>query len=171
MGSSKRRNRSTERAKKGISSGAEASVSKYGNICQQSEFWHWKHLECWQSWSHLFHSQNSNFGLCALLMMMKNPSVWSSGFWHPWLPAVALWEKAAQSALLSRDGAEGCIPPGELCHGPRKQRACRVSPGLWHDLPFPRRAVAVLCYVGLSYWSQCYTHKFKNKWCPLYLYH
>lgn len=33
MGSTKRRNRSTKRAKKGISSGEGASVSKYGNIC------------------------------------------------------------------------------------------------------------------------------------------
>lgn len=51
-------------------------------MSQQSEFWHWKHLDCWQSWSNLFCSQNSNFVFYALLMMMKERLfflVWAFG--------------------------------------------------------------------------------------------
>lgn len=79
MGSTKRRNRSTGRTKKGAS---ELLFQSTEHMCEQSEFWHWEHLGCWQSWSHLFPSQNSNFGFWALLMMIKKPPICALGFWQ-----------------------------------------------------------------------------------------
>lgn len=141
-----------------------------GAYVSQSEFWHWKHLECWQSWSHLFRSQNSNFGFSALLMMMKKPPVCSLDFWHHWLPVPLLWEKTAQSALLRRAGAEGYVPPREPCHIPWKPRARQVSPGLWHDLPFQWRAVTVVSCVPFTLLTpQLYVHVLKEIMNPIFM--
>lgn len=119
-------------------------------MSQQSGFWHWKHLDCWQSWSHLFRSQNSNFGFSALLMMMKKPPVCGLGFWHRWLPVPLLWEKTVQPAMLSRAGAQGYVPPREPCHVPQKRRPWPVPLGLRHDLPFQWRAVTVVSCVPFT---------------------
>ena len=119
-------------------------------MSEQSEFWHWKHLERWQSWSHLFRSQNSSFGFSALLMMMKKPPVCGLGCWHRWLLVLLLWEKTVQSTLLSRAGSEGCVPPQEPCRVPQEPRAAQVSPALGHELPFQGQAVTVISCVPFA---------------------
>lgn len=118
-----------------------------GAYVSQSEFWHWKHLECWQSWSHLFRSQNSNFGFSALLMMMKKPPVCSLDFWHHWLPVPLLWEKTAQSALLRRAGAEGyvlCPTARAVPHSPE----AKVMAGITWSMARLTFSVAS-CHCGL----------------------
>lgn len=117
---------------------------------QQSEFWHWKHLECWQSWSHLSRSQNSNFGFCALLMMMKNPPVCACAFGTVGSLALLLQGKKLQPTLLRCAGAKAYIPPWEPCQDPQKWGAWHMLAGLWHEFPFQQWAATAVCPVPFT---------------------
>lgn len=76
-------NRSTEGTKKMSFSWRQSFRSGVlKHMCERSAFWHWEHLGCWQSWSHLFPSQNSNFAFWAFLIMIKKPPIRGLGFWH-----------------------------------------------------------------------------------------
>lgn len=90
-------------------------------MCEQSEFWHWEHLGCWQSWSHLSLSQNSNFGFWALLMMIKKPPVCGLGCWQ------GCGAGGEDGAAKSRDGPEGGVPP-RLCPLPWSKGHCVLCP-------------------------------------------
>lgn len=113
MKSTKRRNRSIERTKKGVSAGDRASVSEYWSICVSKVSlalgapWVLAELE-----SSVSQSKQQFWILAFMLMMIKKPPIYGPGFWHRGLPVVVLGERMVlpRAGMEPRVGShrEGC---------------------------------------------------------------
>lgn len=128
MKSTKRRNRSTERTKKGVSAGDRASVSEYWSICV----------------SKVSFGIGSTLGVgrAGVICFPVKTAILDSGLYvnddketsYLWARLLAPWAACCgaggeDGAAQSRDGAEGGIPPGGLCRLPLERRARPVSLG------------------------------------------